>query len=187
MEKETLQHLTANLQGQYTDARDLVTRTEQLREPLELCYHSLHECGMSIIADGLLLDVLRKLSCFGIHLMKLDIRQDGERHGQVLSELTQFIGLGDYAEWDEEAKQTFLLRELNSKRPLLPRVWQPSADSQEVIDTCRVIAETEPSAFGIYIISMARQPSDVLAVQLLLKECGCKFRMPVAPLRNNFV
>jgi len=180
--KETLQHLTANLQGQYTDARDLVTRTEQLREPLELCYHSLHECGMSIIADGLLLDVLRKLSCFGIHLMKLDIRQDGERHGQVLSELTQFIGLGDYAEWDEEAKQTFLLRELNSKRPLLPRVWQPSADSQEVIDTCRVIAETEPSAFGIYIISMARQPSDVLAVQLLLKECGCKFRMPVAPL-----
>ena len=48
--KETLQHLTANLQGQYTEARDLITRTEQLREPLELCYHSLHECGMSIIA-----------------------------------------------------------------------------------------------------------------------------------------
>ena len=29
---------------------------------------------------------------------------------------------------------------------------------------------------------MARQPSDVLAVQLLLKECGVSFRMPVAPL-----
>ena len=32
---------------------------------------------MSIIADGMLLDVMRKLACFGINLLKLDIRQDG--------------------------------------------------------------------------------------------------------------
>ena len=38
-----------------------------------------------------------------------------------------------------------------------------------------MIAEVDPDAFGIYIISMARQPSDVLAVQLLLKECGVTF------------
>ena len=30
---------------------------------------------MGNIADGMLLDVLRKLACFGIHLVKLDIRQ----------------------------------------------------------------------------------------------------------------
>ncbi len=66
-------------------SRDLVKTTAQLREPLELCYHSLHACGMGNIADGMLLDVLRKLACFGIHLVKLDIRQDGERHGQVFS------------------------------------------------------------------------------------------------------
>ncbi|MBP8173784.1 MAG: phosphoenolpyruvate carboxylase [Aeromonadaceae bacterium] len=180
--KETLQNLTARLQGQYTENRDLISRTEQLRKPLELCYHSLHQCGMSIIADGLLLDVLRKLSCFGINLLKLDIRQDGERHGQAISELTQYLGLGDYAEWDEPKKQEFLLTELTSRRPLLPPDWQPSEETQEVLDTCRVIAETDPGAFGIYIISMARQASDVLAVQLLLKEVGCKFHMPVAPL-----
>ena len=180
--KETLQNLTARLQGQYTESRDLICRTEQLREPLELCYHSLHACGMSIIADGLLLDVLRKLACFGITLLKLDIRQDGERHGDVLSELTRYLGLGDYAQWSEEDKQAFLLTELNSRRPLLPPDWKPNAENQEVLDTCRVIAETDPGAFGIYIISMARQPSDVLAVQLLLKEVGCPFRMPVAPL-----
>ncbi len=180
--KETLQNLSARLQGQYTESRDLICRTEQLREPLELCYHSLHECGMSIIADGLLLDVLRKLACFGITLLKLDIRQDGERHGDVLAELTRYLGLGDYGQWSEEDKQAFLLTELNSRRPLLPPDWQPCAENQEVLDTCRVIAETDPGAFGIYIISMARQPSDVLAVQLLLKEVGCPFRMPVAPL-----
>ena len=174
--KETLQNLTARLQGQYTESRDLICRTEQLREPLELCYHSLHACGMSIIADGLLLDVLRKLACFGITLLKLDIRQDGEPHGDVLSELTRYLGLGDYAQWSEEDKQAFLLTELNSRRPLLPPDWQPNAENQEVLDTCRVIAETDPGAFGIYIISMARQPSDGLAVQLLLKEVGCPFR-----------
>ena len=180
--KETLQNLTARLQGQYTENRDIICRTEQLRRPLELCYHSLHTCGMGIIADGLLLDVLRKLSCFGINLLKLDIRQDGERHGEALAELTRYLGLGDYGQWSEEDKQAFLLTELNSRRPLLPPHWKPSAEVQEVLDTCRVIAETDPGAFGIYIISMARQPSDVLAVQLLLKESGCTFRMPVAPL-----
>ena len=180
--RETLQNLTARLQGQYTESRDLICRTEQLRQPLELCYHSLQQCGMSIIADGLLLDVLRKLGCFGITLLKLDIRQDGERHGQAIAELTRYLGLGDYSQWNEEDKQAFLLTELNSRRPLLPPDWQPSEETQEVLDTCRVIAETDPGAFGIYIISMARQASDVLAVQLLLKEVGCKFHMPVAPL-----
>ena len=180
--RETQLAVTAKLQGQYTENRDLITRSEQLREPLELCYRSLQSCGMSIIADGMLLDVLRKLSCFGINLLKLDIRQDGERHGQVIAEVTQYLGLGDYATWTEIEKQEFLLKELASRRPLLPVSWQPSAESQEVINTCRVIAQSDPDAFGIYIISMARQPSDVLAVQLILKEVGCKFRIPIAPL-----
>ena len=53
--KETLNHLSATLQGEYTEARDVISRTEQLTQPLTLCYESLHECGMGIIADGLLL------------------------------------------------------------------------------------------------------------------------------------
>ncbi|AEX99955.1 phosphoenolpyruvate carboxylase [Oceanimonas sp. GK1] len=180
--RETLLHLNARVQGQKTDARDLITQTEQLRQPLELCYRSLQQCGLGKIADGLLLDVIRKAACFGIHLLKLDIRQDGERHTQALAEITRYLGLGDYAEWSEADKQAFLLNELNSRRPLLPRQWQPSADTQEVLDTCGVIARHPRDAFGIYIISMAGEPSDVLAVQLLLKECGVDFPLPVAPL-----
>ncbi|RJG42745.1 phosphoenolpyruvate carboxylase [Motilimonas pumila] len=179
---ETLEYLTATLQGQATKSNDIIRRTEQLSTPLKLCYESLHERGMGNIADGLLLDVLRRAACFGINLVKLDIRQDGERHGDVIAELTRYLGIGDYASWNEEEKQTFLLQELNSKRPLIPQDWQPSSDNQEVLDTCRVVAKTDPQALGIYIISMARQASDVLAVQLLLKESGCQFRIPVAPL-----
>ena len=180
--KETLTSLSATLQGHRSDARDLITCTKQLSEPLELCYQSLKDCGMHSIANGLILDMLRRVACFGVNLVKLDIRQDGERHGDTLSELTRYLGVGDYNAWSELDKQAFLLQELNSKRPLIPASWKPSADVQEVLDTCRVVAETDPEALGIYIISMARQASDVLAVQLLLQEVGCPFRIPVAPL-----
>jgi len=180
--KETLTALSATLQGHESTAKDIIITTKQLKQPLELCYNSLINMGMASIANGLLLDILRRVNCFGVNLVKLDIRQDGERHGDTLSELTRYLGIGDYNAWSEEDKQAFLLQELNSKRPLIPSAWKPSADVQEVLDTCRVVAATDPEALGIYIISMARQASDVLAVQLLLKEVGCPFRIPVAPL-----
>lgn len=180
--KETLTALSATLQEHHSTAKDLIKTTKQLKEPLELCYNSLINVGMTSIANGLLLDILRRVNCFGINLVKLDIRQDGERHGDTLSELTRYLGLGDYNAWSEEDKQAFLLQELNSKRPLIPANWQPSAEVQEVLDTCKVVAQTDPDALGIYIISMAREASDVLAVQLILKEVGCEFRIPVAPL-----
>lgn len=180
--KETRDHLGAVLKGELTHARDLITRTEQLLDPLELCYRSLTESGLENVADGLLRDTLWRAYAFGAPLVKLDIRQDSERHTEVLSELTRYLGIGDYAQWTEKDKQNFLLTELSSKRPLIPVDWQASEPVAEVLQTCRLIANTEPEALGIYIISMARHPSDVLAVQLLLRECGCHFRLPVAPL-----
>ncbi|WP_241650480.1 phosphoenolpyruvate carboxylase, partial [Rosenbergiella collisarenosi] len=79
-------------------------------------------------------------------------------------------------------KQAFLIRELSSPRPLLPRHWQPSEATQEVLDTCQVAAEVPQGSIAAYVISMARTPSDVLAVHLLLKEAGIHYALPVAPL-----
>ncbi len=160
----------------------LLKNNEDLIEPLKLCYDSLHKCGLGAIADGPLLDMLRRAYCFGLTLVKLDIRQESDRHTQVLSELTRALGMGDYQSWDENDRQTFLLNELQSPRPLLPGRWEPSADVQEVIDTCRVVAEEGARALNCYTISMARQPSDILAVALLLKECGVDFDIPIVPL-----
>jgi phosphoenolpyruvate carboxylase len=161
---------------------DIIDDEEQLWEPLVACYESLVECGMTLVADGALLDLLRKVRCFGVHLLRHDIRQDSSRHTAVLSELTTYLGLGDYAAWDEPARQAFLLRELASRRPLIPPRWEPGAEAREVLDTCAVAAEQPPAALGAYVISMARQASDVLAVHLLLRETGCSHNLPVAPL-----
>ncbi|WP_318522953.1 phosphoenolpyruvate carboxylase [Photobacterium leiognathi] len=178
----TRDNLDAKIKGQKPGSDILIQDVEELWEPLHACYQSLHECGMAIIADGLLLDTLRRIKCFGVHLVRLDIRQESTRHSDVISELTRYLGLGDYDQWSEQDKIAFLVRELSSKRPLLPRDWEPSPEVKEVIETCKAIAEQSREALGAYVISMARTASDVLAVHLLLQEAGCPFRMDVCPL-----
>lgn len=153
-----------------------------LIEPLRLCYDSLVECGMGDVANGKLLDTLRRAHTFGLTLCPLDVRQESTRHAQVFSELTQYLELGDYQQWNETERQVFLINELKNKRPLLPPDWQPSADVKEVLDTARVIAQEDASCFANYVISMATAPSDVLAVALVLKMCGLQKPMPIAPL-----
>ena len=100
----------------------------------------------------------------------------------AIAEITRYIGLGDYSQWTENDKQAFLVRELSSRRPLIPTNWTPSPETQEILDTCKVIAEQPEGVISAYVISMAREASDVLAVHLLLKEAGCKYTIPVAPL-----
>lgn len=161
---------------------EILTDDEQLWEPLYDCYQSLHQCGMRIIANGGLLDCLRRVRCFGLGLSRLDIRQESTRHEKAVAEITRYIGLGDYSQWTEDDKQAFLVRELSSRRPLVPTNWTPSPETQEVLDTCKVVAAQPQGVISAYVISMAREASDVLAVHLLLKEAGCTNTIPVAPL-----
>ena len=154
----------------------------ELFEPLQCCYQSLHECGMGVIADGPLLDCLRRAATFGLFLVRLDVRQDASRHAAAMSEITEYLGLGRYAEWDETARLAFLQTELENRRPLLPAHFKPSGETEEVLATCREVAVAPAASLGSYVISMAGAASDVLAVQLLLKEAGLQRPMRVVPL-----
>ncbi|MFJ4141581.1 phosphoenolpyruvate carboxylase [Pseudomonas sp. NPDC089734] len=154
----------------------------ELLGPLELCYQSLHECGMGVIADGPLLDCLRRAVTFGLFLVRLDVRQDSSRHSAAMTEITDYLGLGRYEEWDEQTRIDFLLSELGNRRPLLPGHFKPAADTAEVLATCREVAAAPAASLGSYVISMAGAASDVLAVQLLLKEAGLQRPMRVVPL-----
>jgi phosphoenolpyruvate carboxylase len=60
------------------------TRTSEVLTPLCLCYRSLKETGAGEVADGRLLDLIRRLASFGLGLVKLDIRQESDRHTEVL-------------------------------------------------------------------------------------------------------
>ncbi|NBA94511.1 phosphoenolpyruvate carboxylase [Pseudomonas sp. R5(2019)] len=172
----------ASLRETQPTTAEVLVDNRDLLAPLELCYQSLHECGMGVIADGPLLDCIRRAVTFGLFLVRLDVRQDAARHASALSEITAYLGLGSYGDWDEDARIAFLQRELANRRPLLPTDFNPEDETAEVLATCREIAAAPAASLGSYVISMAGAASDVLAVQLLLKEAGVRRPMRVVPL-----
>ncbi|KAL8087863.1 hypothetical protein AgCh_037850 [Apium graveolens] len=175
--RHLLSHGTSDIaeEATYTDV-------EQFLEPLELCYRSLCACGDRTIADGSLLDFLRQVSTFGLSLVRLDIRQESDRHTDVLDAITNHLEIGSYREWSEERRQEWLLAELTGKRPLFGDDLPKTDEIADVLDTLHVIAELPSDCFGAYIISMATSPSDVLAVELLQRECHVKQSLRVVPL-----
>ncbi|CAN6216655.1 unnamed protein product [Urochloa humidicola] len=159
-----------------------ITDLTKFVEPLELCYKSLCDCGDKTIADGSLLDFMRQVSTFGLSLTKLDIRQESDRHTEVIDTITTHLGIGSYRSWPEEKRQEWLLSELQGKRPLLSPDLPQSEEVADALGTFRVLAELPRDSFGPYIISMATAPSDVLAVELLQRECKVADPLPVVPL-----
>ena len=65
---------------------------------------------------------------------------------------------------------------------MLPYNWQPNEIVTEVLDTCRVIKKAGEESIASYVISMAKAPSDILAVYLLLKIVDCHKCVPIVPL-----
>ncbi len=179
----------ARLRGDLADDRDIYLYAADLMAPLALCYESLVECQMEDIANGNLIDIIRRVSCFGVELLKLDIRQESGRHRDVVSAITQYLGLGNYADWREDERRTFLCHEIKNPRPLLPKILNAAADApilsanvQESLATFDVLAAHPGEALGAYVISMAQQASDVLAVLLLQKKAGVQKLLRVVPL-----
>ena len=125
---------------------------------------------------------MRQVSTFGLSLVKLDIRQESDRHTEVMDTITKHLGIGSYRSWSEEKRQEWLLSELRGKRPLLGPDLPKSDEVADALGTFHVLAELPSDGFGAYIISMATAPSDVLAVELLQRECGIKNPLRVVPL-----
>jgi len=171
-------------EGRSDGAEGVLRTDEELINPLDLCYRSLCASGLRTIADGALLDTLRRARCFGIALVALDVRQHAERHAQIFDELLGYLDPDGaaFSKWEEKDKQAFLLRELDNKRPLFPRHWPMSKPVREVLDTFDVLASAGGVGIGSYIISMATCPSDVLQVALLMRARGLKEPLPIAPL-----
>ncbi len=180
--RQTMRWAEAKLQGGRTPEGEIVTDVEELRQPLLRCYYSLQRVGAGVVAEGELLDTIRRVSCFGLTLMPMDIRQHAQRHTDVLDAVTRAVGLGSYAEWDEPARQQWLLEELSHRRPLIPLDFSAEREVQEVLDTLHTVEEIGPDAVGAYIVSHAARPSDILAVELLQKECGISHPVRVVPL-----
>jgi phosphoenolpyruvate carboxylase len=162
--------------------------TEML-EDLQILQRSLRRNrGAMLAEEGLLGDLVIQVKTFGFHLASLDVRQHSEEHEKALDEIlsaAQAIPGGlRYTALPEEERVRLLTRELRQVRPLLPREWIGSAQTQSVLEVFEVIRHgrryISPEAVHTYVISMTHDVSDVLEVLLLAKEAGL-FRWKPTP------
>jgi phosphoenolpyruvate carboxylase len=166
----------------FTWEPEMFEPVSEFMEPLLLCHRSLHATGNGIIADGRLTDVLRRMKAFGLTLVRLDVRQEAERHTEAIDAITRALGLGEYRCWTEERRVDFLVNVLSQGRKLTPARVPTNARVAEVLDTFRMMAAVHPESLGAYVITMAGKPSDVLAVELLQREAGVTPPRRVVPL-----
>ena len=149
---------------------------EEFLNDLKKLQRSLHENGSQLLAEGRLANIIRSVSVFGFHMMPLDLRQHAGKHADVVAELFQHAGLEDYNSLNEEQKQAALLRELGHQRPLYsPFITYSDHTRHELAifnEARKIKDEFGEDAVTQSIISNCEQPSDLLALALLLKESG---------------
>jgi phosphoenolpyruvate carboxylase len=153
---------------------DPILEVDELMKPLRIMYDSLVETGFELVADGLLGDIIRRVSVFGLSLVPLDIREESSKHTEAIDAITRHLGIGSYKEWSEDHKVTWLIGEIASVRPLF-RVreirtlgFEPSVVN--TLETFHMASGVQPACLGAYVISQAQQASDVLAV-MMLQQC----------------
>lgn len=149
-----------------------------LRRDLVTLAHGLAQAGGGSLATGGALGrLVRAVDLFGFHLATLDMRQNSAVHERVVAELLRVGGVeADYAALAEEHRVSLLMLELESPRALAP-AW---ADlSQETAGELAILREAAavhrrfgPQAITNYIVSMTQSVSDLLEVNLLLREVG---------------
>jgi phosphoenolpyruvate carboxylase len=161
---------------------DLDLDADALAATLRLCAESLDRTGYGALASGRLADMRRRLATFGMTLARLDIRQEAARHTDALAAILAQHGSGDFAGWDEPARAAFLAAALRAETPPAFPAFAATPEVRDVIDTFRALAAIPRSSLGAYVITMASQPSDVLAVLLLQRMAGIEPPLRVVPL-----
>jgi phosphoenolpyruvate carboxylase len=158
---------------------------ESLRADLDVLQNSL--CNESKISrgSGALARLIRAVETFGFHLATLDLRQNADVHARVCAELLKVAGVcADYESLDEAARVDLLRRELASERLLASPFAAYSAQTLSELEIVRAAAEARQryghGCINYYVISKCESVSDLLEVNLLLKEAGL-YRAARAP------
>jgi phosphoenolpyruvate carboxylase len=163
-------------------ADEVIKTAADLERPLRLCFDSLHETGNGLIADGALADALRRVACFGLTLARLDIRQEAQRHTEAVDLIARHLGHPGYADGSEQARLAFLISALGGELPEPAGTLPNNPRVADVLDTFQVLTVIAPDSLGAYVITMAAEASDVLAVEYLQRRAGVNPPLRVVPL-----
>ena len=163
---ERLRRTQSGGEGGYAAASDFLA-------DLELIQRSLEQNNGHYAARRALAPLICQARLFGFHLARLDIREHKDKYLGALSAVLLSQGT-DWAALSETEKVALLEQEIGSRRPLVPSQLNYDDETNKTLGLFRLVSEQMatlgPGAFGAFILSMASDVSDVLAVLLLAKE-----------------
>ena len=145
--------------------------TEELLDDLNIMRDSLLANHGELIATGQLERIIRTVSAFGLIHATMDVREHSQIHHAALA---NFGIAPNYAEQSPDSLFDTLIAELEKSELRNPK--DLDSQSAKTLDTFRaineLIAQFGPEVIETYIISMTKQPADVLAAVVLAKEAG---------------
>ena len=147
----------------YTTATELLDDLQLIARSL-VDHHGLHAGAYAVQR------LIRRVRTFGLHLARLDVRQDSRVHDDALAALL------DNAAWSQLVpdERTQQLRDYASGKARFPISHADVVTS--LYDVFATLGDARRrygrEAVGLYIISMARSAADVLAVLALARYGG---------------
>ena len=173
----------------------------ELRGHLENLIGWLEETGANRCVHSYVRPILRLLDSIGLHLARIDIRQNSEFYEKALGQMMVAAGVADahhFAKWPESQKLEFLNQELQSPRPLTHASMPLPKEATEARETLAVVANHikvhGTNGVGALIVSMTRNLCDLLTVYVLAREVGLTYqegdqlrcKLPVVPLFETY-
>ncbi len=147
----------------------------ELVDELSIIRRSLEENRGSLIAQGSIDRLVRRIAAFGFRLAIMDVREHSRAHHEVLRQLYARLGDKLYPQ-DAFARTEMLEQELTSRRPLASLTTRLDGDAARTFATFGAIRRAL-NTFGdgtieSYIVSETTGAEDILAVTVLAREAG---------------
>jgi phosphoenolpyruvate carboxylase len=158
-------------------------RLDELLKPIDLIAGSLPE---SLQEDEI--EIARcQLEIFGLHAMRLDLREDSSRLNGTLDETLRALNItANFAEMPEQERLTLLVELLGSELPDLsaqPGITAATAETWSLFQLVRRVRDVYgKELLGPFVISMCQSGADVLSVLLLARWMGCDQGLQIVPL-----
>ena len=181
--RNTYQLIESHLnKGTPLDQKKLLLDKYEILNPLREVRKSLNENKGQHIANSDLLDLIRRVRCFGISLARLDIRQESSRHEKFISEIFKSKNRINYTSLSEKDKIKLLSNSIKQKKIFVDKIIIKNKENKEVWKTFKEISNQPHQCMGAYVISMTSKASDILSVYFLQKQSQIKNLLRVVPL-----
>ena len=162
--------------------KKLLKDKNEILKPLREVRESLNLNRGQHIANADLLDLIRRVRCFGINLARLDIRQESSRHQKLIADVLNKKYKINFSSLSESKKINLLNSLIKQKKYFINNLKIKHKDNKEVWNTFKQISKEPEQCMGAYVISMTSKASDILSVYFLQKQAETKNLLRVVPL-----